>query len=285
MANEFVAKNGLISQKNTTVTGSLIVTNGITGSLRGTASWASNAVFANGATSANQIYIAENTSPGTYSIPVYPDGGFDGNNTLLNANISYEYATQALTVNSITASNGLFGTSSWATNALTASYIPGLSQKTSNFIQSADGAAVTLTTNNTLSSTLLIPSNSVVVGDSISIKVRASKTGTTSVSRIFVYINTSATLSGATLLASGPTAAGLQIFQQLARELIVKSSTVTESFPTATQLITDDNTTSVTISNTNIDWTTDQYFIFSLQLGNANDSIKTTYSRVTVLKN
>ena len=122
MANEFVAKNGLISQNNTTVSGSLIVTNGVTASLHGTASWASNAVFADGATSANQIYIAENTSPGTYSIPVYPDGGFDGNNTLLNANISYEYATQTLTVNNITASNGLFGTSSWATRALTASY-------------------------------------------------------------------------------------------------------------------------------------------------------------------
>jgi hypothetical protein len=43
MANEFVAKNGLISQNNTTVSGSLTVTQGITGSLFGTASWAINA--------------------------------------------------------------------------------------------------------------------------------------------------------------------------------------------------------------------------------------------------
>jgi hypothetical protein len=50
MANEFVAKNGLISQNNTTVSGSLTVTQGITGSftgsltgsLLGTASFASN---------------------------------------------------------------------------------------------------------------------------------------------------------------------------------------------------------------------------------------------------
>jgi hypothetical protein len=108
-----------------TVTSSLALraSGSLTGSLRGTASWATNAVFANGATYADQIYIAENTSPGTYSIPVYPDGGFDGNNTLLSANISYEFSTQALTVNNITASNGLFGTSSWATRALTASYV------------------------------------------------------------------------------------------------------------------------------------------------------------------
>ena len=43
MANEFVAKNGLISQNNTTVSGSLIVTNGVTASLQGTASWAYSA--------------------------------------------------------------------------------------------------------------------------------------------------------------------------------------------------------------------------------------------------
>jgi hypothetical protein len=43
MANEFVAKNGLISQNNTTVSGSLTVTQGITGSLFGTASWAQSA--------------------------------------------------------------------------------------------------------------------------------------------------------------------------------------------------------------------------------------------------
>lgn len=109
-----------------TVTGSIRATAGITSSLQGTSSWASNAVFANGATYADQIYIAENLSPGTYSIPVYPDGGYDGNNTLSSANISYDYNTQALTVASITASNGLFGTASWAdsaSQALTASFV------------------------------------------------------------------------------------------------------------------------------------------------------------------
>lgn len=43
MPNEFVVKNGFISQNSSTVTGSLIVTGGITGSLLGTASFASNA--------------------------------------------------------------------------------------------------------------------------------------------------------------------------------------------------------------------------------------------------
>ena len=41
MANEFIARNGLIALKNTTITGSLTVTAGIIGSLSGTASTSS----------------------------------------------------------------------------------------------------------------------------------------------------------------------------------------------------------------------------------------------------
>jgi hypothetical protein len=44
MANEFTARNGLIAQKDSVVTGSLIVTSGITGSLLGTASYATQAL-------------------------------------------------------------------------------------------------------------------------------------------------------------------------------------------------------------------------------------------------
>ena len=56
MANEFVAKNGLISQNNSTISGSLTVTQGITGSLFGTATTASyvlNAVSSSYATTAS----------------------------------------------------------------------------------------------------------------------------------------------------------------------------------------------------------------------------------------
>ena len=64
MANEFVAKNGLISQNNSTVTGSLTVTAGITGSLSGSATTAISASYAltasfalNGGGGGGAIYI------------------------------------------------------------------------------------------------------------------------------------------------------------------------------------------------------------------------------------
>jgi len=45
MPNEFVAKNGLVAQNNSVVSGSLVVTNGITGSLFGTSSQAISASY------------------------------------------------------------------------------------------------------------------------------------------------------------------------------------------------------------------------------------------------
>jgi len=64
MANEFIARNGLIAQNNSTVTGSLNVTGGITGSLLGTASTAS---YVNTAQTASYILNAVSASFATTS--------------------------------------------------------------------------------------------------------------------------------------------------------------------------------------------------------------------------
>jgi hypothetical protein len=65
MANEFIARNGLISQNNSVVTGSLTVTQGITGSLQGTATTASyilNAVSSSFALTASYVQNAQSAS-------------------------------------------------------------------------------------------------------------------------------------------------------------------------------------------------------------------------------
>jgi hypothetical protein len=286
MANEFVAKNGLISQKNTTVTGSLKVTSGITGSLNGTATQA---------LSSNQIYIAENTSPGTYSIPVYPDGGFDGNNTLVNANLSYDYSTQALTANNITASNGLFGTASWATRAITASYalsgvvfpfsgsavITGSLTVSGSVISNTDGlnrlarygtsiSGSTIGPNNatqTISYSQLILGNTFGVGDIIRIRHRFRKLSTTTNSTVTILINSTNSTSGATQI--GIFTANTT-YSQIKRDLMIHQNNFTSFINSATNLATDD--TSQNLSSSTIDWTTDKYIIFTITLSNTTDS-------------
>jgi hypothetical protein len=69
MPNEFVARNGVIALNNSIVTGSLTVTNGITGSLFGTSSWAINALtssFVPGYISGNGTtnYVSKFTAAG-----------------------------------------------------------------------------------------------------------------------------------------------------------------------------------------------------------------------------
>jgi hypothetical protein len=60
--NEFIARNGLIALDNSTITGSLTVTGGITGSLFGTASWAQNAITASSAANAISASFATSAS-------------------------------------------------------------------------------------------------------------------------------------------------------------------------------------------------------------------------------
>lgn len=74
MANEFVARNGVIALDDSQITGSLIVTDGITGSLFGTSSWATDAITATTAsyfltssvTSASYALNATNASTASY---------------------------------------------------------------------------------------------------------------------------------------------------------------------------------------------------------------------------
>jgi hypothetical protein len=104
MANEFVARNGLIALDNSIITGSLTVTSGITGSLQGTASWTNNAL-----TSSYALFAA-NGGGGGNAFPYTGSAIISGSLTI----------TGSLNAASITGS--LEGTSSWANNAISASY-------------------------------------------------------------------------------------------------------------------------------------------------------------------
>jgi hypothetical protein len=76
MPNEFIIKNGYFSQGNSTITGSFTVTAGITGSLQGTSSWASNAVTASYAATSqltNNTYFAQGILGGDQVIPSATD--------------------------------------------------------------------------------------------------------------------------------------------------------------------------------------------------------------------
>jgi hypothetical protein len=134
MPNEFKIKNGFFSEGSSNVTGSLSVSGGITGSLLGTASFASTASLA------NSVRVFSTFTPGFYPVTFVSSSA---NGLLYQYQFSsfyYDPGTDTLNVSNITSS--LFGTASYATQALSSSFA-----STASSAQTAQTASTVLISN------------------------------------------------------------------------------------------------------------------------------------------
>ena len=137
-----------------------------------------------------------------------------------------------------------------------------------------DFEAVTGTTVETVTGTLLIPANSVDVNSSCAeLTARILKTGILGATTLRVYTNTNDHLTGAILLATGGAALAADIFQQISRTLFIgKSPTNTKVAPRSSQIYSDDARFSANETANAIDWPVDQYIILTVQNADAADS-------------
>lgn len=133
-----------------------------------------------------------------------------------------------------------------------------------------DGTAVTSAGTNTISKVATIAANTISVGDICEIEAWFEKNGV-SAANDRIYINTSNSLSGATLLATiNP--ANTDKFDPLRRRFIVKSSTSTKFFAVGSSVATDLGTSTAATASINIDWTQVQYILFCCQNNVTGDS-------------
>lgn len=139
-----------------------------------------------------------------------------------------------------------------------------------------DGTAVTGTTIDTLSQSLLIPANTYLTNGILEIFCRMSKTGTAGVSNVRIYKNTSNTLTGATLIAANTTISATNLFSQMIRTFRINSNTLS-GIGTSSYL--PDYTSSSTPASTTFTTNVDNYILFSIQLANAADSANVSISR------
>lgn len=143
-------------------------------------------------------------------------------------------------------------------DAVNAGFEKGLKILHSDFTVSAP---LTGTTAITSINSALIPANSFIVNDELELRCRAQRDITTGTATNYVYINTSNTLAGATLIGFQSAAGG---YYALQRNLFIKSATDTETSSSSLNLSSSDvaNGGAVTsMSSLNIDWTVDQYII------------------------
>jgi len=128
-----------------------------------------------------------------------------------------------------------------------------------------------------ISASRLIPANTFAVGDIIRVTWRVNKTGSTAQLASKLYVNSTASIVGAAQLAislPGFTNSNCTSFQ---RHLAIKAANVTQVAGSGISMLTD-YTTVVSFTNVNIDWTTNQYLIFSLNLNfNSADVVFTSY--------
>lgn len=106
-----------------------------------------------------------------------------------------------------------------------------------------------------------------------------NKIGALGTHTIRMYVNGTPDLVGSpillgTFLSASTVAAGLRAD----RRLVIKSATATETSSGTTNLATDLGFTQQT--QVNIDWTTDKYFVFTVQCSNGSDSAVISYFRI-----
>ena len=147
--------------------------------------------------------------------------------------------------------------------------------KQSNYLQIVskditDSAALTGTTAITLMKSILIPANTYATGDVVKILNRVIRSTGSNISNNYFYINTTNSLTGATLVGNQSASV---IFYAMERTLYIKSLTNTETINSSSSAASSEIASSSSVSsNLNIDWTIDQYIIAAFKNAVAGES-------------
>lgn len=144
--------------------------------------------------------------------------------------------------------------------------------------------AVTGNTNNNKVLGVLIPANTVAVGSIMNIKARVGKTGGAGITTLRIYANTADSIvsPAPTLLMTSATTAIGNTYNGCDRNAVVKSSTVTQTAQANASIQNDGVVGNATLTNSNIDWTVDQYIIFAIQNGANGDSTVLSYIEIEI---
>jgi hypothetical protein len=141
--------------------------------------------------------------------------------------------------------------------------------------KTADSSSSTGTISNVLLDSLLIPSNTFKVGIS-KFTIRNKYTGTAGSKTTRIYLNTSNSLTGATLLATYVAGSGA-LSIDMGRILVIKSSTSLEIVSSTNPLINSEVQSSLAVSTITFDITQNNYLIIANQLTNSADSAINSY--------
>jgi len=230
--------------------------------------------------------------------------------TDLSSTVANSTTTPVITLNVPTASasnRGALSSTDWSTfngkqNAITtgttSQYLRGdLSLSTfatdaksaiKSYVHTIDTGSysITGTTSESIALAVLISANTIASGKSIDIQWQAIRTsGTAGTITPRIRVSTSAApspASGATAVAAGSALSTSNNTQNNVRTAIVKSASSTIVYPATTGATTDNGTFASANTSINIDWTTNQYLLFTLQNSNTGDTSTLNFVKIVV---
>jgi len=143
-----------------------------------------------------------------------------------------------------------------------------------------DSTGNTTTGSYQLVQSVLIPANTITTGDVVLFKARYRKVGANAAANYRITVNTTLNLTGAQIV--GQFNSGLTIlYLELSRTAAVKGGT-TEVFNTSVTNVQDDVTQStIAVTNLTIDWTINQYVMYSILNSSASDTTFVSYYSIT----
>jgi hypothetical protein len=143
---------------------------------------------------------------------------------------------------------------------------------------------VTGVTTNTKVVGVLIPANTITVGAIVEIKARMTKPAGNGLMTLRVYANTADSIvsPAPTLLMTAASNNVNQNYTGIDRTALIKSSTVTQTASATSSVLTDASTFQGVVTNSNVDWTVNQYIIFAIQNGSAADATTLSYYEIQI---
>jgi hypothetical protein len=147
---------------------------------------------------------------------------------------------------------------------------------------------VGLTTTNTKTASILIPGGTFVEGDVFDVEAMFFKSNTNGTFTTRLYYNTSDSLTGASQLGIRNTTNNTILYQHFYRRFSIRNSSGsgsgielgTECYRTTTSQANDLEVGILALSNVAIDWTSDVYLIFAVQLSATLTSVSQRFAKV-----
>jgi hypothetical protein len=289
-----------VTQQSGIMAGSGITAlNGLTADVQTFATGTSGTDFnisSSGSTHTFNIPTASNLARGLVSILAQT---FAGIKTFLSAPI-----LDSLTASRILATNGSKAVQSLDTatypDLTELSYVKGVTSAIQTQLNSKQGTLpytpvyVYAKSSSTFSSSgtgtqvltsVLIPANTFTSGDTIRITARFKKVGTAGTTQTNMLLNTLASISGATIFKANIFVAGTLASGMQSQGVIINNTTNTQLAWIPTNLGTTDlvNSTSAWQENVAINWTINQYLIFSCNPNGVGDVVSLIYYQIEKL--